>query len=212
MSAAVALTTVVDTPVQAAQADGDLEMIEFSLQRGILLSLPLAASVLLSGCVSQSKYDALAAQNQQLQQQTTAMSAQLSADKAQIGRLQGAIKYTVNSDLLFPSGSWTMSPQGQDIIAKIALKLAPLQQSKVVVNGYTDNVPVGPALQQQGVTSNEMLSQKRAETVMQFLISQGVKPDMVSAQGLGDAQPVASNNTSQGRAQNRRVELGLAKS
>jgi chemotaxis protein MotB len=180
-------------------------MIEFSLKRSILLSLPLAASVLLSGCVSQSKYDALAAQNQQLQQQTTAMSAQIS-------RLQGAITYTVNSDLLFPSGSWTMSPQGQDIIAKIALKLAPLQQSKIVVNGYTDNVPVGPALQQQGVTSNEMLSQKRAETVMQFLISQGVKPDMVSAQGLGDAQPVASNNTSQGRAQNRRVELGLAKS
>jgi len=141
MSAAVALTTVVDTPVQAAQADGDLEMIEFSLQRGILLSLPFAASVLLSGCVSQSKYDALAAQNQQLQQQTTAMSAQIS-------RLQGAIKYTVNSDLLFPSGSWTMSPQGQDIIAKIALKLAPLQQSKIVVNGYTDNVPVGSALQQ----------------------------------------------------------------
>jgi chemotaxis protein MotB len=205
MSTAVALTTVVETPVQAAQAEEDLEMIAFSLQRGILLSLPLAASVLLSGCVSQSKYDALAVQNQQLQQQTTAMSAQIS-------RLQGAITYTVNSDLLFPSGSWTMSPQGQDIIAKIALKLAPLQQSKVVVNGYTDNVPVGPALQQQGVTSNEMLSQKRAETVMQFLISQGVKPDMVSAQGLGDAQPVASNNTSQGRAQNRRVELGLAKS
>ena len=96
--------------------------------------------------------------------------------------------------------------------AQIAPNLVPLQQSKIVVNGYTDNVPVGSALQQKGITSNEMLSQKRAETVMQFLISQGVKPDMVSAQGLGDAQPVASNNTSQGRAQNRRVELGLAKS
>jgi chemotaxis protein MotB len=180
-------------------------MVEFSLKRSILLSLPLAASVLLSGCVSQSKYDALAAQNQQLQQQTTAMSAQIS-------RLQGAITYTVNSDLLFPSGSWKMSPQGQDIIAKIALKLAPGQQSKIVVKGYTDNVAVGPALQQQGITSNKMLSQKRAETVMQFLISQGVKPDMVSAQGLGDAQPVASNNTAQGRARNRRVELGLAES
>src|ERR1700709_2150085 len=119
MAAAVALTTVVDTLVQSAQVEGDLEMIEFSLKRNILLSLPVAASVLLSGCVSQSKYDALAAQNQQLQQQTTAMSAQIS-------RLQGAIQYTVNSDLLFPSGSWTMSPQGQDIIAKIALKLAPL--------------------------------------------------------------------------------------
>ena len=119
----------------------------YGLKRGVLM-LPIVASVLLSACVSQSSYDALQAQYQQAQQQNSALSAQVAADKAQICRLQGAIKYTVNSDLLFPSGSWTMSPQGQDIIAKIALKLAPLQQSKIVVNGYTDNVPVGSALQQ----------------------------------------------------------------
>jgi len=180
-------------------------MIELSLQRGILLSLPLAASVLVSGCgVSQSKYDALAAQNQQLQQQTTAMSQQIS-------RLQGAIKYTVNSDLLFPSGSYQMSSRGQDIIARMAKNLVPVQ-SKLVVNGYTDNQPVGPALQRQGITSNEILSQKRAEAVMQFLISQGVSPDMITAHGFGDTDPVAPNNTAQGRSQNRRVELGLAQS
>jgi outer membrane protein OmpA-like peptidoglycan-associated protein len=45
--------------------------------------------------------------------------------------------------------------------------------------------------------------------VTQYLISQGVKPDLVSAQGFGDASPVASNDTTQGRAQNRRVELSL---
>ena len=60
-----------------------------------------------------------------------------------------------------------------------------------------------------GVTSNEELSQKRADAVMQFLISQGVKPDLVSAKGFGEADPVATNNTAQGRAQNRRVELSL---
>ena len=64
------------------------------------------ASVLLSGCVSQSAYDQLQAQNQQLQQQNSALQAQVAADKAQLCRLQGAIKYTVNSDLLFPSGGW----------------------------------------------------------------------------------------------------------
>jgi len=78
------------------------------------------------------------------------------------------------------------------------------------VNGYTDDVPISPRLQQQGVTSNEVLSQKRAENVMQFLVSQGVSPNLVSAHGLGEADPVASNDTAQGRAQNRRVELGLA--
>jgi chemotaxis protein MotB len=151
---------------------------------------------LLSACVSQSKYDELKAQNDQLQQQ--------------VSRLQGAIKYTVNSDLLFPSGGWQMSPQGQEIIAKLAVKLAPTQQNKLVVNGYTDNVPISPRLQQQGVTSNEVLSQKRAENVMEFLVSQGISPNLVSAHGLGEANPVASNDTAQGRAQNRRVELALA--
>jgi len=63
--------------------------------------VPLTA-LMLGACVSQSAYDALQAQNQQLQ-------AQVAADKAQICRLQGAIKYTVNSDLLFPSGGWQMS-------------------------------------------------------------------------------------------------------
>jgi len=74
----------------------------------------------------------------------------------------GAIKYTVNNDLLFPSGSWTMSPQGRTFRQDRA-EVAPLQQSKIVVNGYTDNVPVGSALQQKGITRTRLLSQKRAE-------------------------------------------------
>ena len=88
--------------------------------------------------------------------------------------------------------------------------MAPTQQNKLLVNGYTDNAPIGPTLQRQGITSNQVLSQKRAENVMQFLISQGVKPDLVAAQGFGDADPIASNDTAKGRAQNRRVELTLA--
>jgi chemotaxis protein MotB len=89
-------------------------------------------------------------------------------------------------------------------------QLAPTQQNRIMVNGYTDNTPVGPELQRQGITSNQDLSQKRAESVMAFLISQGVKPDLVEAHGYGDAQPVASNSTAKGRAENRRVELTLA--
>jgi chemotaxis protein MotB len=78
-----------------------------------------------------------------------------------------------------------------------------------MVSGYTDNAPIGEALRREGVTSNQELSQKRADAVMQFLISQGVKSDLVSAKGFGEADPVASNNSAQGRAQNRRVELSL---
>ena len=167
------------------------------------------AFVLLSACVSQSKYDELQAQYQQVQQQNSALSAQVAADKTQICRLQGAIKYSVNSDLLFPSGGWQMNDRGKQIIANLAAKLAPTQQNKILVSGYTDNAPVGRALQREGITSNQILSQKRAENVMEFLLSQGVKPDLISARGLGDADPVAPNDTPQGRAQNRRVELSV---
>jgi chemotaxis protein MotB len=213
---------------------GDLTMMTLDLKRSVLLLL-CVASVLLSGCVSKGKYEDLEGQYKQLQGQYTdlqgqyrqlqqssaAQAAQSSAElaaakkeaaaeKAQVGRLQEAILFTVNSDLLFRSGSWEMSPQGKDLIGKLAPKLAPYQQNKLVVNGYTDNAPIQPALKREGVTSNEVLSQKRAEAVMQYLISQGVKPDMISARGFGEAKPVASNNTAKGRAQNRRVEVTLA--
>jgi chemotaxis protein MotB len=190
---------------------GNLKAMVYNLKRGILL-LPLFAPVVLSSCVSQSTYDQLQTQYQQLQQQNARLTSQVTQDKAQICRLQGAIKYTVNSDLLFPSGSYEMSDRGKQIIAGFAAKLAPTQQNKILVSGYTDNAPIGRALERQGITSNEILSQKRAENVMAFIISQGVKPDLISAQGFGDSNPVAPNDTAQGRAQNRRVELSLASS
>ena len=115
----------------------------------------------------------------------------------------------MNSDLLFPSGGWQMSDAGKRIISGFAQKLAPTQENKLLVYGYTDNQPIGPNLRSQGITSNEVLSQKRAENVMEFLISQGVKPDLVAAKGFGDANPIASNATAAGRAKNRRVELTL---
>jgi chemotaxis protein MotB len=166
-----------------------------------------AVALLLSGCVSQKKYDALDQEYQQLQQ---SMSAEVGAQQMHIERLQNAIKVSVNGELLFPSGGWEMPAQGQQSIAKIAAILAPQQTTKINVNGYTDNTPIGPGLMRQGVTSNLILSQKRADNVMQYMISQGVKPNLVSAQGFGEADPVASNATADGKAQNRRVELTLA--
>ena len=168
-----------------------------------------AAALLLSGCVSQQKYNALDQEYQQLQQ---SMTTEVGAQQMQITRLQNAIKVSVNGELLFPSGGWQMPAQAQQTIAKMAAILAPQQTTKINVNGYTDNTPIGPGLMNQGVTSNLILSQRRADNVMQYMISQGVNPNLVSAQGFGDADPVASNATPEGKAQNRRVELTLANS
>jgi len=170
-------------------------------------TVTFSAMLLLAGCVTQQKYDAMEARYQQLNQ---SLSAQVASNQAHVTRLQNAIRVTVNDDLLFPSGDWQMPADAQQTIGKITPILAPMQQTRIMVNGYTDNVPIGPGLKRQGVDSNLELSQRRADNVMQFLISQGVNPSMVSAQGFGEASPIASNDTAEGRAQNRRVELTLA--
>ncbi len=174
-----------------------------------VMSGTLLSALVLSGCAWQSDLDAANAKNKDLEQQVATLTSQNAAMQAQVTRLQGAIKYTVNSDLLFSSGGWEISSSGQRVIANLAKKLAPTQQNKIVVNGYTDNTKVGPALQQQGVMNNQDLSQKRADSVMQYIITQGVDPSLISAVGHGDQDPVATNDTAQGRAQNRRVELTL---
>ena len=151
-------------------------------------------ALILSACVTQSQYDAAVAENQQL--------------KAQLAALQAQQKYVEAADLLFPSGGYQLSPAGQAELANnIVPKLRGLQNAKVVVYGYTDNTPVGPELQRQGIPDNLVLSTRRATTVANFLISQGVNPNIVSVKGVGDTRPVAPNDTPQGRAQNRRIEI-----
>jgi chemotaxis protein MotB len=178
-------------------------------------------ALLASGCVSEKKYEKSQEQlteaekrdaelEQEYQQLNQAMSADLAGKQMQIARLQDAIKVVVNSELLFPSGGWGMSDPAKAMIDRIAAVLAPHQTTKIFVKGFTDDVPIGPALAREGVTTNLILSQKRAETVMQYLIARGVRPALVSAQGFGEADPVASNDTAAGRAQNRRVELSVS--
>jgi chemotaxis protein MotB len=186
-----------------SQGNPKMSVLEI-VQRATMM---FTALLLLSGCVAKEQYDALAARYQQLNER---LSSQNIANQMQIARLQDSIKITVNDELLFPRGGWQMPVKAQQTIAPLVAALASMQQTKIMVNGYTDNMAIGPDLMDQGITSNLMLSEKRADTVMRFMISQGVNPSMVSAQGFGDADPVASNHTEAGRAQNRRVELMLA--
>ena len=163
-------------------------------------AMPLAALVL-AACVSQSAYQEQASQLEQAQ-------AQVAAQQAEIARMQAGNKWVMAGDLLFPEGGYQLSPAGQAELANnIVPKLRGLQNAKVVVYGYTDNLPVGPALQRQGIPDNLVLSTRRAATVVSFLVSQGVNTNIISAKGVGDTRPVAPNDTPQGRAQNRRIEI-----
>ena len=161
------------------------------------------AALLLSACVSQSAYDELQAQNQQLQAQNQQLQAQLA-------QLQREATFVEAGDLLFPPGGFELSPAGKAELANnIAPKLRGLQNAKVVVYGYTDNAPVGPALARQGVPNNLVLSTRRAATVANFLVAQGVNPNIVSAKGFGETHPVAPNDTPEGRAKNRRIVITI---
>lgn len=65
-----------------------------------------------------------------------------------------SVMYTVNSDLLFPPGGWQLSPAGQQVFANLVRKLAPTQENRLYVSGFTDSTPIGPELMAQGITSN----------------------------------------------------------
>jgi Flagellar motor protein len=161
---------------------------------------------LLSACVSEQRYDALEQKYETMERQ---LSAEIAADQVTITRLQGELKVTLKDEILFPEGGWQLNPQAKATLGKIVPSLIGLQQTRIVVNGYTDNVPIGPELKQMGIESNLELSSRRADTVVAFLQAQGVNPNLLSAQGFGETHPVASNDTPEGRAQNRRIEVTL---
>ena len=99
-----------------------------------------------------------------------------------------------------------MHQQGKATLAKRIPTLTGVQNQRIVVEGFTDNLPIGPELRNR-FPSNWELSAARATGVVRYLVAQGVNPNTISAQGFGDSQPVAPNDTAQGRAKNRRVEI-----
>ena len=117
---------------------------------------------------------------------------------------------TMAADQTFPSGGFTLTKAGK---AKLDGLIPSLQtigpNAKIVVYGYTDDHPVGKALMAKGIVDNLDLSSKRANEVVRYLTSKGINPAIISGKGRGDTHPVAPNDTRQGRAQNRRIEVSV---
>jgi chemotaxis protein MotB len=121
--------------------------------------------------------------------------------------MQAENKWVVAGDVLFPEGGYQFGPTGQQALSQYVPHLQNLRNAKVVVYGYTDNLPVGPALQRAGVKDNIDLSSKRADNVVAYLRAQGVNP--IVGRGVRRHPSVASNDTPGGRAKNRRIEIVL---
>jgi outer membrane protein OmpA-like peptidoglycan-associated protein len=103
------------------------------------------------------------------------------------------------SDVLFDTGQYSLKPGAREKLAKVAGILLAYPGLNIAVGGYTDNVG--------GDDMNQRLSENRATSVRDYLVQQGVTNNSVSARGFGNTLPVASNGSSAGRQQNRRVEL-----
>jgi chemotaxis protein MotB len=169
----------------------------------------------LSSCAWKSDLNAAQAENQQLKAQLSQTQAQLQQSQAQVSQLQTQLaqskaeqNFVEAEDALFSPGSYELGPAGQaELSNNIIPKLKSYKDVKIVVYGYTDNAPVGRQLKAKGVPDNLVLSTRRASTVANYLVSQGINPNIVSAKGFGDTHPVASNDTPEGRAQNRRIVI-----
>lgn len=110
-----------------------------------------------------------------------------------------AIKVTFDGGILFQTGKYNLNPQAQADLTRFANSLKSNPDTNVQIYGFTDNTG--------SYAVNERLSGQRADAVLTYLVNKGVSPTRLSAQGVPMADYVASNDTPEGRALNRRVEI-----
>ncbi|HVP65657.1 MAG TPA: OmpA family protein [Anaeromyxobacteraceae bacterium] len=144
----------------------------------------------------------------QYEQLTAGLKSQIEAGNVQVEQLRGKMLVRMSEKILFRSGSARINKDGQAALDQVAKSFQTLTGKSIVVSGFTDNVPVNSAT--TGFASNWELSTARALSVVRYLQSKGVDPRMLGAAGFGEYHPVATNDTPEGRQQNRRIEIVLA--
>jgi outer membrane protein OmpA-like peptidoglycan-associated protein len=189
-----------------AQADTARAQADSDRARSDMANSQAASANALSAAQADADQSRLAAQQAQLNSQ------QADADKAAMRvRLYEQLNKILQtrdsarglivsmSDVLFDTGKYSLKPGAREKLAKVAGILLAYPGLNIEVGGYTDNVG--------GDEMNQTLSEHRAASVRDYLVQQGVASSSVSARGFGNTLPVASNENSSGRQQNRRVEL-----
>jgi len=155
---------------------------------------------------------ALLAASKQHQQQYDALVKDLSKEvekgQLQVRQYKDMLTVDLAEQIFFDSGRATLKASGKKVLKKVGDALKGYQDKIIRVVGYTDNVPVAKSLQGRYPTNWE-LSVARATTVVRFLQDAGVPPERMVASGRGEYDPVASNDTPEGRQKNRRIEIML---
>ena len=112
-----------------------------------------------------------------------------------------ATKVVFNADTFFDFDKSTLKPEGRQLLQQVAQQAQGIDLETIIAVGHTDSI--GTEAYNQG------LSERRAASVKAYLVSLGVDPNRIYTEGKGELQPVASNKTREGRAQNRRVEVEI---
>jgi chemotaxis protein MotB len=128
---------------------------------------------------------------------------ELAAGQIEIERLSSGLNLNLSQGVLFAKASASVSPAGEEVLKKLAARLRKISY-EVEIIGHTDNVPIGVRF-----PSNWELAGARASSVVRLLAASGVDPARMSAVSRGEFDPVASNDTAEGRASNRRIEIRL---
>ena len=136
------------------------------------------------------------------------MKSEISQGQVTISELQGKLTVNMVDSILFDSGKAEVKKGGLEILGKIVSILKDVSDKSIRIEGHTDNVPISRALAQRYPTNWE-LSAARAINVTRFLQDQGIDPGNLSAVACGEWKPVATNDTVEGKAKNRRIEIIL---
>lgn len=135
------------------------------------------------------------------------LSAELTAGQIQIEQLAEGIRVNLSQEILFRSGAVSLEPHGVEVLRKVAHQLASTTHT-IEVQGHTDDVPLSPSLAQRWGTNWE-LAAARAASVVRLLQGESIDPKRLTAVSYGEYAPVADNDTPEGRAHNRRIEIRL---
>jgi chemotaxis protein MotB len=163
------------------------------------------------GSLEQEKASLLAA-SQQTQKQYDALVQGLSKEvekgQLQVRQYKNMLSVDLAEQIFFDSGRATLKAGGKDVLKKVGEALKGYENKIIRVVGHTDNVPVAKSLRTT-FPSNWELSVARATNVVRFLQDVGVPPERMIAAGRGEYDPVAPNDTPEGRQKNRRIEIML---
>ncbi len=125
-----------------------------------------------------------------------------------VKQLKDKLTLTMVEKILFDSGKADIKTNGKKVLDRVAEILKTITDKQIRIEGHTDNVPIGAVLAEKFPTNWE-LSASRATTVVRYLQEKGVSPAFLNAAGYSEYKPVESNETDEGKAKNRRIEIVL---